>query len=290
MDTRPLLATLLVVCVVLAGCGGASTETTDAPDADAATTLQTSSVPPTGSNGTTDDGTDEPMTALDGGTLAADHREALAATSYESTFSFDIDLPDGTAGIEERRIVDRAAGLAADDQTTTLTDANGTTTVATSRLTYLGNATTYERLSGTEYATVYSSTDGDGTSTRPINASDVGSSVVGAAANVDWTAAGTETVDGVAVTRYEATGPESVRQFRDETSFGESALNRVETTERANATLLVGEDGVVRRFSVTVAGTTDGESLTVSLDVRFSNVGSASVETPSWLDDAKRDA
>ena len=288
MDTRTLLSALLVVCVAIAGCGGAPTGTTDTPNADAATSSPgTSSISPTGSNGTTDGPTTDPA-AIDGATLAADHRAALAATSYESTFSFSVDLPNGTAGIAERRTVDRAAGLATDVQTTTLDDANGTTTVAVSRLTYLGNATTYERLTGTDYATVYSSNDGDGTSTRPVNASDVGSSVVGAAASVDWTAAGTETVDGVEVTRYEAAGPESVRQFRDETSFGESALNRVETPESANATLLVGEDGVVRRFSLTVAGTTDGRSLTVSLDVRFSAVGSASADVPAWLDDAKQ--
>ena len=288
MDTRPLLATLLVVCVLLAGCGGTQTGT-----ADATTEAQRSPVSQTETTGATTT-TDRPTTsaddslALDGTHLAADHEAALAAASYESRFSFSLDLPDGTVGISERRTVDRPAGLATEVRTTTLDDANGTTTANVARLTYLGNASTYERLSGSAYATVYSTNDGQGTDTSPVDASDVGSNVVDAAASVDWTAVDTTSVDGVAATRYEATGSESVRQFREATSFGESALNRVETTERANATLLVGDDGVVRRFSLTVAGTTDGEPVAVTLDVQFSNVGTASAEVPSWLDDAKR--
>ncbi|MFC5969795.1 hypothetical protein ACFPYI_00480 [Halomarina salina] len=284
METRRILAVLLAACAVLAGCGGAPTTPTDASTTDG----RTPSPPPTTeSTETTAVPTDQNL-ALDAETLAADHADALAATSYESRFSFSVDLPDGTAGIAERRTVDRGADLATEVQTTTLDDTNGTTTVDISRVTFVGNDTTYERLTGTNYATVFSTNDGQGTDTSPIDANDVGSDVVDAAASVEWTAVGTATVDGVEVTRYEAAGPESVRQFRDETSFGESAMNRVETTESANATLLVGDDGVVRQFSLTVEGTTDGEPVAVSLDVRFSNVGTASAELPSWLDDAKQ--
>jgi len=280
------LSLLLVGCVVLAGCGGAPTGSTPTGTMSGETTTGTATASPTQTVTMTETTDDE--AALEATTLTDRHRSALRDRSYEARFSFSVDLPNGTAGIAERRIVDRASGLALDNRTTTLTDANSTSSHVRTRFTTLGNGTTYERLGGTDYATVYSDTDGDGTSTTPIDASDLGGSVVGAAASVDWTRAGTETVDGVTVTRYEATGPESVRQFREATDFGESALNRVETAETASATLLVDEDSVVRQFSLTLAGTTDGQATTVTLDVAFSNVGSATVDPPAWLNDAKQ--
>ena len=288
MNVRTLLALVVVACVVLAGCGGAPTDTTPTQTAvagqtDSATTPTTE--PPTADPTTTPG---ETRTALDGETLAASHRESLTERSFEARFSFAVDLPDGTASIDERVVVDRTAGLALNDRATTLTNANGTRNVTTTRFTDLADGTTYERLSGTGYATVYSDTDGDGTSTRPVNASDVGGSVVGAAASVEWTRVGQETLDGVAVTRYEASGTDSLRPFREETEFGASAFERIDDVESANATLLVGADGVVRGFSLYADGTADGDPVSVALDVRFSNVGSATVDAPAWLDEAKR--
>ncbi|MFD1512605.1 DUF7537 family lipoprotein [Halomarina rubra] len=295
MNRSALLSTLLVVCVVLAGCGGAPAESTDTP---ATGEPQTSTVPSTqattttdattgDSSATTEEASTGTQSALADGSVVADHSDGLRDTSYEYTFAATADLPNGTVTLDERGVVDRENGIALTNQTTELVQGNETIDVATARLTFVDNGTTYERTSSGNYPTQYASSEDETTGVTPINTSDVGASILSTTENVTWRAVGTETVDGVEVTRYEASGVENFPTLTEQTETGASELDSVQS---ASATLLVGEDGVVRQYTYDIEGTSAGEESTISVNVRFSNVGSATADLPAWLDEAKQNS
>lgn len=60
------------------------------------------------------------------------------------------------------------------------------------------------------------------------------------------------------------------------------------TVESFNATVLVTKEGVIRSYSYSIAYTTaSGQRQTNTATVRFSHIGTTSVEAPAWLDEAK---
>lgn len=94
----------------------------------------------------------------------------------------------------------------------------------------------------------------------------------------DWERIGREQYRGTAVIRYEVEPGGNVSGFQREPRS--RAVNG-----RANAELLVGTDGVVRRMHVRYRGS--GEFFVTTY--RFTEVGSTTVTEPDWVDAARSD-
>lgn len=96
-------------------------------------------------------------------------------------------------------------------------------------------------------------------------------------------AVGTETYDGVTVTRYERTDrPSWVSAQGAEDDF---------TWEEFTYTVLVDEDGLVRSESWGGEGVTeDGVTRTITFTYSLTVVGSTTVEEPDWIDAAREQA
>lgn len=100
---------------------------------------------------------------------------------------------------------------------------------------------------------------------------------------LDYTYRGTEPSDGTTVYRYTVTST-------DQLTPGEHGLGVIppENVQQIDSELLITESGAVRSFSYEVVGNnTNGDALRYSLRVAYENVGSTTVEAPSWLDDAQ---
>lgn len=113
--------------------------------------------------------------------------------------------------------------------------------------------------------------------------------------DVEWTMVGVERYDGGWVTRYEASGPENVSAL-DSTAMVEAEGDATDGTglpetfdldvRSVNATLLVSPDGIVRRFSVHAVGNAAGHPAGLTLTFETDDVGSTTVEAPSWVAEA----
>ena len=134
---------------------------------------------------------------------------------------------------------------------------------------YTADNTTYERVVPEDGETQYQTNEG-GTITQPTVNTD----------NVDafeWEQQGTETHEGVDVTRYEATGVANYTALP--TSPSE------ENVSDASATLLVSEDGVMHEYVVEYTQESSGSTQEVSVRYAATDVGSTTVEEPDWLDE-----
>lgn len=102
-------------------------------------------------------------------------------------------------------------------------------------------------------------------------------------ADWDFSYAGTTTLDGELVYRYTAT-----RTF-------DGAVHPFAERPETTGTLLVTADGVIRRWETSYTGpasvTVDGETREVTVTqrqvIRFSAVGTTTVERPAWVDRAR---
>lgn len=146
--------------------------------------------------------------------------------------------------------------------------------------TYHADGTTYARYGTSDEATYQ-------TTTGPFAPENTLFSVQSYVADADdlseFDAVGTETYDGVTVTRYERTDrPTWVSAQNTEDDF---------TWEEFTYTVLVDEDGLVRLESWSGEGvTTDGVTRTITFTYSLTAVGSTTVAEPDWVDAAREQA
>jgi len=287
---RTHLAVVAVVSLVLlAGCGGflgggGSGDTEQTAVTEAATST------PADENGPA------PGTAgLSDSALEESHTAALAAQSFTTSLSFE--LASERNGTERSVFVNRTVEVDRENQRLRsvgeLVQADGDSLTTT---TYTAGEETGEHRvlkqdgeSRTEYR--YDTEPYDG-AVQPVNESEVVDRALLRAIGTDinWTYAGTETVDGETVSRFEASGIENVSGF----SAGAAATDgdvgsnvSADANDTATATVLVDDDGVVRQFEYTLVTEQDGVPVRVSLTVDVTAIGQTTVEEPSWLDEAR---
>ena len=276
---RRLLPTLSCVCLVLlAGCNGlgAADAPSAQPTASAPTTATTTSIfefPP----GVTADGVAEPFT------LANAHADALADTSYTVRETRSLRYANGTLRsreVETNRMVAERGVYRYDlvvrgtvEQFYGGTEgaltyyANGS---AVARKTVVGNGNTAY---GMEYgpsgdlldpARVYHGT--------PRNAERIGALLSTVKASVEAGENGT------------------VRIRATELSGGTLTVDGTTVSNVSNVEFraTVAPSGLVREYRLRFEGTVDGRRVTGLEHVRYSDVGSTTVEEPDWLENATR--
>jgi hypothetical protein len=251
-----------VLLLLLAGCAG---------------------VPGFGGGGEAYTGPDEPLNTT---ALQADHAESLrGAGSFTVSLNGSSQLGNDSStqrttarvDLERNRTLQRSdlAGNVQGEAT------GGNSTV------YVENETVYVRLafrSGNETRTQYRVVNG---SQQPTQASPAEQFLTldqffTIADGANWTQQGTERFQGTTVTRYVANGTGS---------FNESALATggapAPNVSAFDATMLVTADGTVRKLTYTIEASVRGQAVTVGNEVLVSDVGSTTVETPGWLDEAR---
>jgi hypothetical protein len=109
-------------------------------------------------------------------------------------------------------------------------------------------------------------------------------------AEVNWTRNGTERVAGVRTARLEASGVDNFGDFRPAATENESLGNLDPEFTSLSAVMNVDDDGVIRRLTIDGEGTQGEQSLAVTAEFRITNIGSTTVERPSWYDTAREEA
>lgn len=204
---------------------------------------------------------------LDASTAAAEHEQALeTAGSYTYTVEASATLDGQSAGTST---ITAAVDIEADRARVESESLLGPVTA------YVENGSVYQRI-GTEEPR-YQTADSD------VEAAEVVSSDVAAVvSNHTFAPNGTASVNGERVRTYEANSTGENATLRQD--LGDGIV--VETVE---ASLSVNDDGVVVRQQVVAAVSIEGEQSvgTYTRTVTYTDVGSTTVERPSWLDDAR---
>lgn len=276
LERRHLSLALVVLLIASAGCSGLFGSETGTGTSETSTSADANGPAP-GSSG------------FDAGAIERGHFETLSDSSFTTSLSFQLStVRDGenrSVFINRTVAIDRESdrSLASGE----LVQASGDTLATT---TYTADGTTAERrvLSrGEEEMTDYRSASPpyDGP-VQPVNESSVidRSLLQSLGSDINWTSAGTETVDGDSVSRFEATGSNVTGFAADDAVSTTVSANG--TTNSASATVLVDEDGVVRAFQYRVSTERDGQPVTVSLSLSVSQVDDTSVAEPDWLSNA----
>jgi hypothetical protein len=276
LERRHLSLALVVLLTASAGCSGLlGTESgTGSTDAEVTTTAADANGPAPGSSG------------FDAAAIERGHFETLSDSSFTTSLSFRLStVRDG----ENRSVfINRTVAIDRDSDrslsTGELVQASGDTLATT---TYTADGTTAERRvltrgeeETTDYRSVSPPYDGQ---VQPVNESSVidRSLLQSLGSDINWTYAGTETVDGDSVSRFGATGSDVTGFAADDAVSTNVSANG--TTQSASATVLVDEDGVVRMFEYSVTTERDGRPVTVTLLLSVSQVDDTTVEEPDWL-------
>jgi hypothetical protein len=258
------LSTILVVLtVVLAGCSG---------------------------GGVTDDGTTEPGTAATDGTtssgeagsggglsLSEADAQLRAAGSFTTEWSYTVTEADGTTtSLTDTYRVDLERNRSVKLLATNSPD--GRTEIET----FTADGTAYNRI-GEGQEAFYS------VSERPASVFDSATNLASSySANLESDAkfVGTETFDGVTVSRYEYDNTDAWQTYNGASGAAAFGSENVTTTD-FTVSVLVDENDVARLTTWTFTGETDA-GRTVSSEWRFSvtDIGSTTVPDPSWLDEA----
>ncbi|AUG46867.1 hypothetical protein BVU17_04785 [Haloarcula taiwanensis] len=279
LERRHLSLALAVLLIASAGCSGLlGTESgTAGTDTEITSTSADVNGPAPGSSG------------FDAAAIERGHFERLSNSSFTTSLSFQLStVRDGenrSVFINRTVAIDRAndRSLAQGE----LVQAGGDTLVTT---TYTADGTTTQRrvlTRGEEAMTEIraASPPYDG-SVQPVNESSVidRSLLQSLGSDINWTYAGTETVDGDRVSRFEATGGNVTGFAADDAVSATVSANG--TTDSASATVLVDEDGVIRSFQYRVTTERDGQPVTVTLSLSVSQVDDTTVAEPDWLSNA----
>lgn len=279
METRPLTVLCVVVVIGLAGCSGISPlggNTSDAGTApnqsgtteDAATTDEAeSSYPP----GYAESGITDPGTAAD------QHRAAL---SEHETHTRELTIVDNASQTEI--------------QVTTQIDDTGKRAVAEITSNRSGNqalnleeyhedGVTYEKSEMDIVGETYNTSE-EPFSSFEANRSSV-STLDGILENVTVENAGTVTRDDETLYRYNATEVDEVDPL-----VSTVQPTDIDAVESFDGTLLVDEEGLIRQFWSTTTYTEHGETRNATIDVRFTDLDSTTVEEPGWVETAKEQA
>lgn len=232
---------------------------------------------------------------LDGTALVESHTATLAEQSFTTSLSFE--LASERNGTERSVFVNRSVAVDRDSgrvrSVGELVQADGDSLTTT---TYTADGETAEERvlsqdgeTRTEYRYDTEPYDGD---VQPVNESEVVDRALLRAigTDIDWTYAGTDTVDGETVARFEASGVENVSGFSagDAATDGDVGSNvSADSNDTVEAAVLVDGDGVVRQFEYTLVTEQDGVPVRLSLTVDVTGVGQTTVDEPSWLDEAR---
>ena len=276
LERRHLSVALVVLLTVSAGCSGLFGSETDTGTSETPTSVDANGPAP-GSSG------------FDARAIERGHFETLSNSSFTTSLSFQLStVRDGenrSVFINRTVAIDREhdRSLASGE----LVQASGDTLATT---TYTADGTTAERrvlTRGEQEMTDYRSAslpyDGP---VQPVNESSVidRSLLQSLGSDINWTYAGTETVAGDSVSRFEATGSNVTGFAADDAVSTNVSANG--TTDTASATALVDEDGVVRSFQYRVTTEQDGQPVTVTLSLSVSQVDDTTVAEPEWLANA----
>ncbi|EMA23575.1 DUF7537 family lipoprotein [Haloarcula argentinensis] len=277
LERHHLSLALVMLLTASAGCSGLFGSGTGTGTPDTPTSADANGPAP-GSSG------------FDAAAIERGHFETLSNSSFTTSLSFQL----STARDGENRsvFINRTVAIDRDSDrslsTGELVQASGDTLVTT---TYTADETTAERrvlVRGDEEMTDYRSASPpyDGP-VQPVNESSVidRSLLQSLGSDINWTYAGTETVDGDSVSRFEATGSNVTGFTADDAVATNVSAN--ETTDSASATVLVDEDGVVRSFQYRVTTERDGQPVTVTLSLSVSQVDDTTVTEPDWLSEAE---
>jgi hypothetical protein len=274
MARNSLLTLLVVVLAVTAGClgtggdGGAEDgTTTDVPTTDVETT-------PDAGAGQGNSGADTAD-----GWVATDPENALrSAGSFTSTMRFS-----GTGqGAETGELTNRYSVDLENERFFGHVEAGDAAGTASVIEWFSADGVTYTRIGSGEEVVYVRDTEENRFSMSEATLDDTYFAY--AAENDEWlTREGTETYDGVTVTRYEATGVEKWAYFEA------YAREDGEVTD-FEYVVLVDDDGLVRYLSWHLAGVDNsgGESRPFSqtVEMELTDVGSTTVEDPAWLSEA----
>ena len=278
LERRHLSLALVVLLTASAGCTGllGSEAGPGGSDTAVTTTPADANGPAPGTSG------------FDAAAIERGHFETLSNSSFTTALSFQLStVRDG----ENRSVfINRTVAVDRENDrslaTGELVQASGDALVTT---TYTADGTTAERrvlTRGGETMSDYRSAtppyDGQ---VQPVNESSVidRSLLQSLGADINWTYAGTETVDGDSVSRFEATGSDVTGFAADDAVSTNVSADG--TTDAASATVLVDKDGVVRSFQYRVTTERDGRPVTVTLSVSVSKVDDTTVAEPDWLSD-----
>ncbi|MUV49955.1 hypothetical protein [Haloarcula sp. CBA1122] len=279
LERRHLSLALVMLLTASAGCSGllGTDSGTDGTDAEVTATQIDANGPAPGSSG------------FDAAAVERGHFETLSNSSFTTSLSFQLStVRDG----ENRSVfINRTVAIDRDSDrslaTGELVQASGDTLATT---TYTADGTTAERRvltrgddTRTDYRSASPPYDGQ---VQPVNESSVidRSLLQSLGSDINWTYAGTETVDGDSVSRFEATGSDVTGFAADDAVSTNVSANG--TTDSASATVLVDDDGVVRSFQYRVTTERDGQPVTVTLSLSVSKVDDTIVAEPDWLSKA----
>lgn len=261
MDRRTVVSVGLVLLLALAGCNGIL----DGSDQPGTSTPATTTATQAASG---------PHPPLDGTAVLDSHRAALEdATSFRYVQNATVHQRDPPGLLQVTNVsaaVDLGEGTVLASQTVSL---QGSTTIYVD-----GTGDAVERRS-TDEGTSYRTADGTAAdpefyATPPLDRYLDG---------LNFTEAGTTTVDGVTVTTYEAT--ELSRLSPDEHGLTVIPPENVETVD---SRIRIDETGLVRSFEYRVTGTNEnGDPLAYQLSLSFDDVGSTAVSAPPWLSEAR---
>lgn len=318
MNHRPLFVIVVVALVVLAGCSGLApggnstgngtnaTQTTQSAATDTPTQTTTTA---TGEATTTASMTAVPMTTSTAASMTQMSTSTTAGTAQTTTGNGTQSgmAPQGYAasGITNpQRAIEhhRAALSASGSYTVTLNLSTArrqftlvrqvnianerayTTVTANVRGSSLGINIAIYQSGNTRYTktAIFNRTRYNVTK-RPFAFNGLNQSVGRATllGNVSFGSAERVTRNGKTLLRYESTELQNAKPFLP-------LLATNATVNEFNATILVGQKGIIRSISYSVTYTTaGGERKTRAVTVRLSHIGSTSIQDPAWLDEAK---
>jgi hypothetical protein len=277
MRSRWLVALVVALTVVVAGCSGTGGEA-DGPYPDGGDTTTAAGDQDTGGDEDGSDGgatTTEAGSGAEGEVIGLGDPESLLREAGSFTASWSYEFTE--AGAETSRFeYDVAVDLATNrsmEFSRTAGDGAG------------GEAVVYERYNdGLRSYMKY----GSGEEAFFMSMPQEGSPFAEAAGDVfagdmaDYTRVGSETFDGVTVTRYEYRDPLLWQQY------GAGTVEDDLTVTDFALVVLVDGDGLARSTSWHLTGETDaGEVVTGNWEYTVTKLGSTDVQEPAWLETAK---
>lgn len=259
---------LVVLTVVLAGCsGGGVTDGSGNSAPETATPTETAA------------GTGGSVTGAETLSVADADARLREAGSFTTEWSYTVTEADGSVvSITDRYAVDLNANRSIQRFSTQGPDARVDFEI------FVADGTSYTRYGDGEQ-TFYQ------VSEQPPNVFD---SATGRAssfygdAEEDAQFVGTETYDGVTVSRYEYSDADAWSTYNQETTSSLFETDEAVTVTDFTVAVLVDSNNVGRLTTWTLTGETESGQ-TVSVDWRYSltDIGSTTVEEPDWLADAK---
>ena len=257
------LSTVLVVLTVLfAGCSGGGVTDTEATPA-----------------GTTTGATTGGTTASGGLALTDADTRLRDAGSFTTAWSYSVTAADGTtSSLTQSYHIDSNANRSLQRLETTGSDSG------LDIETFVADGTSYSRYGDGDQVQYVSSDQPAGvfeTATGYASGYSTG-------LESDASFVGTETFDGVTVSRYEYDNTDAWSTYNQGTLDSTFETDETVTVTDFTVAVLVDSDNVARLTTWTLTGETESGQ-TVSVDWRYSvtDVGSTTVEDPDWLADAQ---